>query len=89
MTELLKNKNVIVFWDTVYSGLNTSVDYIRTYFMTVTNLVTAKRIGVWQVVFGWSEFMGEQNQGRCYQHNRVRTTVNVLGMLAATAAVVC
>jgi len=30
----------------------------------------------------------EQNRGRCYQHDRVRTIVNVLDMLAAAAAVV-
>jgi len=35
--------------------------------------VTAKRIGVGHVTLGWSEFMGEQNRGRCYQHDRVWT----------------
>ena len=50
---------------------------------------TANKIGVGYVALGWTEFMGGKlNRGRYYQHDRVRTTVNVLSMLAATAAVV-
>ena len=49
--------------------------------MTVTNLasncLTANRIA--RQAIGWSEFMGgELNRGRCYQHDRVKTAVNVL-----------
>ena len=50
--------------------------------------VTANGIGVGHVELGWTEFMGgELNRGRCYQHDRVQTALNVLRILTETAVV--